>query len=153
MAAQRLIEIDDARRTILDAVTPLAAEPVKLDECLGRVLAEDVVAAAPVPPFDNSAMDGYAVRHDDLAPASARHPVTLRLVDESRAGMPAAVGLGAGEAVSISTGAAPPAGAGAVGALEDGAGAGGRGEVRAPAPAHPPVPLAGEDIPSGQAVV
>src|SRR2546423_15586957 len=111
MAAQRLIEIDDARRTILDAVTPLAAEPVKLDECLGRVLAEDVVAAAPVPPFDNSAMDGYAVRHDDLAPASARHPVTLRLVDESRAGMPAAVGLGAGEAVSHPTGAARPAGA------------------------------------------
>src|SRR5438309_1557900 len=49
MAAQRLIDIDDARRTILDAVTPLAAEHVKLDECLGRVLAEGIVAAAPVP--------------------------------------------------------------------------------------------------------
>src|SRR6476469_1565891 len=98
MAAQGLIEIDDARRTILDAVTPLAAERVRLDDCLGRVLAEDVAAAAPVPPFDNSAMDGYAVRHDDLARASGRHPVTLRLVDESRAGLPAAVRLGEGEA-------------------------------------------------------
>src|SRR2546423_2466514 len=153
MAAQRLIEIDDARRTILDAVTPLAAEPVKLDECLGRVLAEDVVAAAPVPPFDNSAMDGYAVRHDDLAPASARHPVTLRLVDESRAGMPAAVGLGAGEAVSISTGAALPAGADAVVALEDAASDDGRVEIRAPASVHQHVRMAGEDIRSGQAVL
>src|SRR5256885_13678024 len=108
MAAQRLIEIDDARRTILDAVTPLAAEPVKLDECLGRVLAEDVVAAAPVPPFDNSAMDGYAGRHDDLARASVRHPVTLRLVEESRAGMPAAVRLGGGEAGAGSPGGDRP---------------------------------------------
>ena len=153
MAAQRLIEIDDARRTILDAVTPLAAERVKLDKCLGRVLAEDVVAAAPVPPFDNSAMDGYAVRHDDLAPASARHPVTLRLVDESRAGMPAAVGLGAGEAVSISTGAALPAGADAVVALEDAASDDGRVEIRSPAPVHQHVRMAGEDIRSGQAVL
>src|SRR2546430_16404024 len=129
MAAQRLIEIDDARRTILDAVTPLAAEPVKLDECLGRVLAEDVAAAAPVPPFDNSAMDGYAVRHDDLAPASARHPVILRLVDESRAGMPAAVGLGAGEAGANLPGAPPPPGARAPGGPGDAAGPGRRGGV------------------------
>jgi molybdopterin molybdotransferase len=102
-----LISINDARRLVLDAVSPLAAESVALDDALGRVLAEDVTAAGDVPPFPCSAMDGYAVMAGD---AGRR----LAVVGESRAGTPSAHHLAEGEAVRISTGAAVPAGATAV---------------------------------------
>jgi molybdopterin molybdotransferase len=75
-----------------------------VQDALGRVLAEDVTAAADVPAFSNSAMDGFAVR----AGAAGR---TLRVVGESRAGAPATVPVGEGEAIRISTGAATPEGA------------------------------------------
>lgn len=101
------LSIDEARAAVLDQARPLAAEPVPLRDALGRVLAEDVVAAGDVPAFDNSAMDGFAVRS---GPAGR----TLRIVDESRAGAPAASALGDGEAIRISTGAQIPAGADAV---------------------------------------
>lgn len=101
------LSIDEARAAVLDQARPLAAEPVPLRDALGRVLAEDVVAAGDVPAFDNSAMDGFAV----LSGPAGR---TLRIVDESRAGAPAASALGDGEAIRISTGAQIPAGADAV---------------------------------------
>ena len=93
------LSIEAARRAVLAEVHPLPTEEVAVQDALGRVLAEDVAAAADVPAFDNSAMDGFAVR----AGAAGR---TLRLVSESRAGAPAAVAVGEGEAIRISTGAA-----------------------------------------------
>src|SRR5437764_1373542 len=99
------LDVDDALGTILADVVVLPSEPVPLALAAGRVLAGDVVGADDVPSFDNSAMDGYAVRADDLSGASADAPVRLRVVGESRAGAPAAVAVGRGEAVSISTGA------------------------------------------------
>ena len=153
MSAQGLIDIDEARRMILDAVTPLARERLRLERCLGRVLGEDVRAHAPVPPFDNSAMDGYAVRAGDLAPASAAHPVSLRLVGESRAGGAAVPALREGEAIVISTGAAVPGGADAVVALEDAASDDGHVEVRAPVQLHQHIRRAGEDVRAGQTVL
>jgi molybdopterin molybdotransferase len=101
-----LISIDEARRRVLEALRPLAKEDVALDKTLGRVLAEDVSSAIPVPPFDSSAMDGYAV--------TAGPPAELEVVGESRAGHPAAVGVSGRTAVRISTGAAVPDGANAV---------------------------------------
>jgi molybdopterin molybdotransferase len=101
-----LISIAEARERVLAAVTPLAAEPVALEEALGRVLAEDVKSDEDLPPFDSSAMDGYAV----VAGPAAELPV----VDESRAGRPAERRLGPGEAIRISTGATVPDGADAV---------------------------------------
>src|SRR5437773_3845695 len=103
----QLLSIDDARRKVLDAVRPLPAESVAITDALGRVLAEDVAAAADVPGFANSAMDGFAVRS---GPSGRR----LRIVGESRAGAPATVGLDDGEAIRISTGAMLPDGADAV---------------------------------------
>jgi molybdopterin molybdotransferase len=97
-----LISIDEARARVLAEVRPLEAEPVPLADCLGRVLAEDVSAAEDIPPFDASAMDGYAAR----AGAGGELPV----VDESRAGRPAARPPAAGEAIRISTGALVPEG-------------------------------------------
>jgi molybdopterin molybdotransferase len=101
-----LLSIDEARRRVLEAVQRLESEDVPLDAALGRVLAEDVTSAIPVPPFDSSAMDGYAVA---AGPAGE-----LEVVDESRAGHPAAVTVRPGTAVRISTGAAVPHGADAV---------------------------------------
>lgn len=107
-----LIPLAEARRIVLHSVRALPSERVALADAAGRVLAEPVRAAADVPPFANSAMDGYAV----VAGPGGRR---LRIVDESRAGHPATAATGPGEAVVISTGAAMPAGADAVVPLED----------------------------------
>jgi len=102
------LTIDEARAQVLAAVRrPLPPEAVPVQEALGRVLAEDVAAERDVPSFANSAMDGFAVRS---GPAGR----TLAIVGESRAGAPASVTVGDGEAVGISTGAAMPDGADAV---------------------------------------
>src|SRR3954470_23629632 len=91
-AVADLPSIDEARGVLLGAVRPLAAEPVPVGDALARVLAEDVVAAADVPAFANSAMDGFAVA---AGPAGR----ALRVVGESRAGEPFAGVVGEGEAV------------------------------------------------------
>jgi molybdopterin molybdotransferase len=107
-----LLSIAEARRRVLDAITPLGTERVPVADALDRVLAQDVVATTDVPPFPSSAMDGYAV----AAGPAARE---LRLAGESRAGAPAEARLEAGEAIRISTGAAIPGGATAVIRQED----------------------------------
>lgn len=104
-----LITVEEAQRRALQPVRPLGAERVSLPAALGRVLAEDVIAPADVPPHDNSAMDGYAVRSAD-AVAGAE----LRVVGEVAAGAVATRPLGAGEAYRIMTGAPLPPGADAV---------------------------------------
>ena len=116
---RELLDIEAARRMVLERVRPLQAEDVALDDALGRVLAEDVASAEPIPPFDNSAMDGYAVRADDTRGAAPDARVTLRVVDESRAGSPSVASAAAGEAIAISTGAAMPAGCDAVVRVEE----------------------------------
>jgi molybdopterin molybdotransferase len=149
-----LIEVDAARELILGCTGPLSAEPVPIAEGLGRTLAEAVGSNERVPGFDNSAMDGYAVRVADLAGAGAGRQVTLRVVDESRAGTPAARKLDAGEAIAISTGAAMPAGADAVVRVEDTVG-GSDGTVSVGVAAEPGanVRRAGEDIEPGEVLI
>jgi molybdopterin molybdotransferase len=115
----KAIEIEAARREVLARVRPTPTEEVGLGDALGRRLAVDAVADAPFQPFDNSAMDGFAARAEDVSGAAAASPVALTIVDESRAGHPAASSLGAGEAIAISTGAMLPAGADAVVRVED----------------------------------
>jgi molybdopterin molybdotransferase len=153
MAASGLLEIEQARRVVLDAVTPLPSEPVELPAALGRVLAEDVHAEEQVPAFDGSAMDGFAVRAEDVAGAGAQTPTVLRVVDESRAGAPAATTLAAGQAIAISTGAMLPPGADAVVPIEDARASDGRVEVLVPAPAERHVRRAGTDVRAGQTVL
>ncbi len=114
-----LLEIDAARAAVLERTARTDPEPVPLREAAGRVLAEDVVAPEPVPAFDNSAMDGYALRAADTTAAGPESPVGLRLGGESRAGRPAEGAVGEGEAIAISTGAMVPAGADAVVRIED----------------------------------
>lgn len=107
-----LAKVADARRAMLASVAPLAAEGVALEQALGRVLADDIRASRDQPPFDVSAMDGYAVR-------SADTPGMLRLVGESAAGRGFAEPCGKGSTVRISTGAAIPEGADSVVIQED----------------------------------
>ncbi len=110
----KLITIDEARARVLAEAKPLPAEKLSLTEVLGRALAETIVAPHAVPPFDNSGMDGYAVRTIDLLGASGEHPVRLRVVETIPAGHMPAREVRAGEAARIMTGAPIPAGADAV---------------------------------------
>lgn len=143
--------LEDARSLVLEAIAPLPAEPVALQDALGRVLAQDVVAERALPGFDSSAMDGYAVRAADLASVPARLPV----IGESRAGHPATVALSGGDAVAISTGAMLPRGADAVVRVErtrQSEGPAVVDVVDAVAPGAD-VPHAGEDAPTGAPAV
>jgi molybdopterin molybdotransferase len=139
-----LISIDEARRRVLDAVRPLGDEEVPLGQAHGRVLAEDVDSPVDVPPFDGSAMDGYAV----IAGPEAELDVT----GESRAGHPASARVEPGTAIRISTGAALPEGATAVVPLERTHSVGGRVAAEASAPGDN-IRRAGEDVRAGSVVL
>jgi molybdopterin molybdotransferase len=143
----------EALALVLERAEPLPCVRVPLDEALGRVAAEAVRAAEPVPPFANSAMDGYALRAADAAGAAQGRPVRLRIAGVLPAGRPADAVLGPGEAYRIMTGAALPEGADAVVPQEETAAeAGWVALERAPRPgAH--IRLAGEDIPAGGEVL
>ncbi|MBT8395391.1 MAG: molybdopterin molybdotransferase MoeA [Gemmatimonadetes bacterium] len=113
------LSVREALSRVLARARFLDAEAVSLTEGLGRALAEPVTATATLPPWDNSAMDGYAVRHSDLTEASAMAPVTLEVVGEIKAGDPARRVLRTGEAIRVMTGAPIPQGADAVVRVED----------------------------------
>ncbi|HEX3317662.1 MAG TPA: gephyrin-like molybdotransferase Glp [Solirubrobacteraceae bacterium] len=138
--------IEDGRRIVLSAARPLGEETVAVTAALGRVLAHDVAAAGDVPPFPNSAMDGFAV----LAGPAGR---TLAVVDESRAGRPAQRAVAEGEAVRISTGAVVPAGADAVVPVEATAETDGHVEVRAEVARGDHLRAPGEDVRAGEVVL
>ena len=115
MAAARALSVDEALALLLADAKPLASERVSISEAHRRVLAEPLSARLTQPPFDASAMDGYAVRASDVATLPAR----LKLIGESAAGHPFNRRVGAGEAVRIFTGAPVPDGADAVVIQED----------------------------------
>jgi len=106
--------VEEHLARVLDGVRPLAPVAQPLLETLGLACAEDVVATMALPSFDNSAMDGYAVRHADVAGAGADGPVTLPVVGEIGAGKATLRTLAPGAAAKIMTGAPIPAGADAV---------------------------------------
>jgi molybdopterin molybdotransferase len=109
-----VIALDDARAAVLDAVPRLEVRRVPIRRASGLVLAERIVAREPVPPFANSAMDGYAVRAADTADASVSTPVRLRVVGELPAGRAPTRAVARGEAIRIMTGAPVPDGADAI---------------------------------------
>jgi molybdopterin molybdotransferase len=108
------ISLTDALALILDAVAAAEAERVPLDDGLGRTLARDVHSPIDHPPWDNSAMDGYAVRARDVEGASRDRPVPLRLIEKVPAGGFAAKTVSEGAAIRIMTGAPIPDGADSV---------------------------------------
>jgi molybdopterin molybdotransferase len=112
-----LLPVADAERLIAERVTPVdGRETVALREAMGRVLAQDIIAPVNVPPFDNSAVDGFAVRGDDLDAGAEK---SLTIVDRIAAGHAATQAVKAGEAIRIFTGAPMPVAADTVFMQED----------------------------------
>jgi molybdopterin molybdotransferase len=139
-----LISIEEGCRRVLAAVRPLDTEPVALAAARGRVLAEDLTSAVDVPPFDSSAMDGFAL--------VAGPPAELEIVGEARAGHPSERPVAPGVAVRISTGAALPAGATAVIPVERTSENGARVRVEETAEGAN-IRRAGEDLRAGDVVL
>lgn len=114
-----MISVITAAKHIVADVKPLGSEPCPLRAALGLVLAQDAVAPYTMPAWNNSAMDGYAVRAEDVKAATAELPVTLTVVETVAAGAFPQKALGAGQAVRIMTGAPTPEGADTVIRVED----------------------------------
>jgi len=106
--------VDEHRAAVAALLPPTGTEEVALTDAVGRVLATDLRPAVALPPFDNSAMDGYAVAHADVASASEESPVHLPVVGEIGAGQASLLAMSPGTAVKIMTGAPVPAGADSV---------------------------------------
>lgn len=145
-----MLTVEAARERILAHIRPLPAEHVALTDALGRVLAEDAIATDNLPPFANSAMDGYALRSEDTRGAAPQSPRELRLVGEVPAGRVYEGVVGPGEAVRILTGAPLPDGADAVLQQELTETAEGRVRLLAEAPSGNNVRRAGDDVQRGQ---
>ena len=149
----------EALRAILAGMEPLGTEERPLLDALGSVLAEDVAAPVDLPPWDNSAMDGFAVRAEDVRGASAASPAVLRVVDDVPAGAFPTRPVGPGEAARIMTGAPVPGGADGVIRVEhtDGGHAIGTAEGRvaivSDADAGKNVRPRGEDVRRGDVVL
>lgn len=114
-----LIPLAEAQGRVLEGVVPLPAVTVDLADAAGLVLATPVRSALTVPSWDNSAMDGFAVRSADVAAAGPANPVVLRVLGEVAAGRPPELAVEPGTALRIMTGAMLPPGADAVVPVED----------------------------------
>lgn len=104
----------EAREILLRAVSPVAAQTIPLEQCVERVLAEDVTAVMDVPGFDRSAFDGYALRAEDTALAGTDHPVSLPVIAALHAGSAPDLTIPPGTAARVMTGSPIPVGADAV---------------------------------------
>lgn len=154
----RMVDVDEVLRRVLASVRPLPSHQLPILDALGLVVTHDVVADVDVPPFRNSAMDGYAVRTAETAGATADRPVRLRVVREIAAGAAEVGRIEPGTAARIMTGAAVPEGADGVVRFEEtdeGAGGGRPGWVAIHRPAKPwdNVRPAGEDLRRGETVI
>jgi molybdopterin molybdotransferase len=103
-----MITVDEALDKILSHIQPLGLEKVSLLESLGRVIREDVFAKRNIPPLDNSAMDGYALRSEDVQKASQNHPIRLEVIEDLPAGFISTKEIEKGKAIRIMTGAPIP---------------------------------------------
>lgn len=112
-------KVEDALKIVLESAETLASERVAITDADGRIIAEDILSPVYHPPADNSAMDGFAVRWEDVKDASSENPVKLKVLQDVHAGERADLFLGKGEATSIMTGAPIPPGADTVIRVED----------------------------------
>lgn len=151
--APKLISIEEARTRVLAEAHPLEVESHPLQEALGLVLAEEIVALHDLPPFDNSGMDGFAVRVTDLVDATADAPVRLTITETIPAGHVASRTVGQDEAAKIMTGALMPEGADAVIESEVVDEQNGHVLVYDPVKRRKNVRKAGEDVKAGERVL
>ncbi len=144
-----LLSVDEALQRILDGVEPTEAEPVAIEQARGRVLAHPLRALVTQPPFNASAMDGYAVRAGDVA----QLPATLTVIGEAAAGHPFSSSVDKGQAVRIFTGAPVPDGADAIVIQEDADRDGARVTVRDGKPETGHIRTQGYDFRAGDTLL
>ena len=145
-----LLSLDEAQAWVLERCAPLPVMDTTLADCLGLVLAEDVYAAEAIPPFANTAMDGFAVRATDTGTATDGSPVELQIIATLAAGAVPSTDVRVGTAIRIMTGAPMPGGADSVVPVELTSVAGDRVSIRQPASFGDCVRPAGEDLEAGQ---
>jgi molybdopterin molybdotransferase len=114
-----MIPVDEALNKILSNVYPLGSEKVSILDALGRVISEDIQANRDIPPLDNSAMDGYALRFEDVQKGSSNNPIRLEVIEDLPAGFISKKKLEKGKAIRIMTGAPIPKGADTVIPVEE----------------------------------
>ena len=148
-----MISVSEAVTAILREISVLGTERVAITVSLGRVLAEDVSAPFNIPPLDNSAMDGYAVRFEDIRAAAPQNPAKLRILSDIPAGYSAPGPIAAGETYRIMTGAPIPEGADTVVMQEDTRAGDQLVEIFNACPRGSHIRHAGEDLASGDSVV
>lgn len=160
-----MIKVDEALRIILNSVQTLDSDTISLANASGRVLQQDIFSNSDIPAFDNSAMDGYALRSADTKGASPESPCKLEVLEELKAGMMSSSEIKNGQAVKIMTGAPIPEGADSVIMVEDTAKVEGRvlkpacrtgrAEVKVLKETAPGenIRRAGEDIKKGELVI
>lgn len=148
-----MLTVDGAQTKILSYIRPLGFEKVSILDALGRVIAEDMVAPRDLPPYDNSGMDGYAVRHEDVQNASEKHPVRLEVIEDLRAGFISEKTVLKGQAIRIMTGAPIPQGANEVVPVEDTKRGDGSVLILRPGSPGAYIREAGEDVKRGDRVM
>lgn len=148
-----MISVEEALGLILENIREIGFEKVDIKEALGRVIAEDVYARRNIPPWDNSAMDGYAVRVDDVEGASKENPAVLKVIESLPAGYISENRLNHGEAIKIMTGAPMPNGADAVVMAEYTEKDGGKVRIFKRPEKGDHIRRAGEDVKDGQLVI
>jgi molybdopterin molybdotransferase len=148
-----MIRVEEALSHILGDVQPLGLEKVHILDSLGRVIGENIYASRDIPPKDNSAMDGYAVRAVDSLVANQGNPLRLRIIEDIPAGSVPQKTIGKGEAARIMTGAPLPAGADAIIRMEDTTRDGEWVTISATYRVGHDVRMAGEDVKGGDAVI
>jgi molybdopterin molybdotransferase len=153
MVPPLMLTVPEASERILADIHPLPVERISLLDALGRVLAEEIVSPITLPPWTNSAMDGYAVRAADLDGVAPGHPVRLPVVETVVAGAFASRGLQPGEAIRIMTGAPLPDGADTVVRVEDTDAGTQRVEIRDARDARRNIRPRGEDLHEGDIVL
>src|SRR5271156_5180233 len=148
-----MISADQALQIVLENVAPLGVERIPILDALGRVLAENISSSREIPGFDNSAMDGYAVRAADVAKASEANPVKLTVVETVGAGQMPTRRVNAGQAARTTTGAPIAQGADAIIPVERTRGIGDLIEFLAPAEKDAFIRPRGEDLRLGELVM
>ncbi len=148
-----MISADEALQAVLDNVAVLGVERAPITSALSRVLAEEIHSPRDIPGFDNSAMDGYAVRAQDVASASESKPTRLKVIETIAAGAMPSRRVGAGECARIMTGAPLPGGADAIVPVERTRGSGDQVEIIAGSEAGGFIRPRGEDLRAGEAVM
>ena len=148
-----MISVEDALKLILSTTPILGMEKVDIITALGRVIGEDIYSPSDIPPFDNSAMDGYAVKSEDTKGASIDHPAVLMVIEDLPAGYVAKGKIKKGEAIRIMTGAPLPQGADSVVMVEETEASGDKVKIFNEAGINQHIRKAGEDVKKGELVI